>query len=267
MAIQTQQKRRHGYAFPLGFVLLVLAIIGAVFLLSKAGGVIKERIENPPEKAEYEAFLKYVVMDDPDPFDSVDNANPQQLIDICIWSLTSKAKPGLYPTLSDGSEYDGSLVVKKEYVEQEFKRIFGEAGPQVHMSVEGSEYDFIYDDNAGAYYIPVTGQLAIYTPRVEKIEHKGDNIILDVDYIGMTDMNLADENQDGLSDPSEPLKKMVITLYKNTEGGYYLGSIQAPEDQILLPGGTRLADPTTTAAPTTAAPTTAAITTAAATTA
>ncbi len=247
-----KNKRTHRWAFPLGVILILLAVIGLVSLGKMAIDGITYQIKNPKEKADYQAFLEKIVTYDPDPFDSVGAVptnNIPQLLNISIWSIikdeeTSGASP------SRPSDDNGNQLLPQELVEKEFIKIFGEK-PPTHASVEGSDFDFTYDPVAKVYLVPSTGSFEIFKPRIEKIEKNGSRIDLTVDYI---DANLF--NKDNIENVKAS-KTMVITIYANPDGnGYRVGAIHQymesdKDDNLNDPPNIPPAAILTTAAPTT----------------
>jgi hypothetical protein len=262
--------KRHPAAFPLGVLLVLLAIVGVVFLAITAGKGIKQQTEPPKEYVAYAAFLKNIILNDTDPFDSVDKTEPEQLIDICLWNILSQdnadAKPYNFP-----QQDDGSLKVPQAAVEEEFFKLFGVKGPSVHETVNGADYEFIYDAESKAYLVPVTGILSIYLPKVRSATKISGDIILTVDYIGTNDWQIEDFNTDGTAAVPEPTKTMEITLHQ-TDTGYILRKIQSPQQQVTVVNKPRVTAAPSTAPPitqppvtTTAPPTSAATTSAGAT--
>jgi len=237
-----KHKRAHRWAFPLGVILTALAVVGAVTLVRLAAGNIRQQILNPKEKLAYEEFLAKIIVHDPDPFDSV-GAVPigsiPQLLDISIWSILrgDDATPGNIPTDDD----TGDLLIDQEKVAAEFEKIFGEP-PPTHASIEGSDFDFIYDEEAKLYRVPVTGSLSIYTPRVKmkSVKKTGGAIELTVDYLAYNDFAL---NADGTyREPDVPAKTMLITLYTQAIEGYpyRVGAIRQTLGEDSVGGAPRL---------------------------
>jgi len=170
------------------------------------------------------------------------------LIDICIWSLTDQNRTAKVYSFPQDDE--GRIKIPQTAVEEEYKRLFGEPGPATHESVQGADYEFEYVAADKAYYIPVTGQLAIYSPYVRNVDKRGNSVTLTVDYLSEDDWQIdADDNDpsDGGNRP-EAVKTMLITLYEQ-DGSLVLGSIQNPQQQITVVGSTRVgaAAATTTA--------------------
>ncbi len=237
---KTHKKGTRRWAFPLGLLIAVLAIIGVVTILVAGVNATKKGIEKSKNYEEYNKMLIPVVMNDPDPFDDLTKANPSQLVDISIWSILKK---GLSP---DDYEYgDNGMLLPEAEVNAEFKRLFGSEIQPTHASIEGYGYDFAYDANKQVYVIPLTGIVPMYTPKVLEKEKKNNAVILTVGYLS-GDQWQQDSNGNML--PPEPDKYMRVTLREN-EGSYYISALQstsAPET----------ATPNPTEAPATEAPTT-----------
>lgn len=218
-----RRKRRHPWAFPLGLAIIALAVTGAVMLISTGVNEIKKLTDDSQLKTKYETFLAPVVMNDPDPFDDISKANMSQLLDATIWALLkSNPDPDKYE-YSEGNTV--GIIVPKGDVEVQFERLFGTEVKPKHMTVEGNSYEFVYDEAKQSYIIPLTGVLPTYTPKVYKINKKGNSTILTVGYIGGSDW--AQDEQGNFVAP-KPGKYMKITLRENGKS-YYISAIQATD--------------------------------------
>ena len=224
-----KHKRAHKWAFPLGVILTALALVGAVTLVSLVVGFFKQQAANPKEIQAYEKFLTKIILHDPDPFDSVGAVpigNIPQLLDISIWSILrpgEDTKPGNLP-----KDDDGNLLISQDKVDAEFEKIFGQKPPK-HASIEGSDFDFVYDPDARVYRVPMTGTLNIYLPRVRpKPKKTGNAIVLTVDYLAYNDFELDPSGR--YLEPATPAKTMLITLYAQADPDYpyRVGSITPP---------------------------------------
>ncbi len=247
MMAKTNTKHKKGarrWAFPLGLAIAVLAVIGAVTVIVAGVTAIRQAVENSRNYDEYNTLLTPVVMNDPDAFDDLTQADPEQLIDISIWSiLRSDLSPDQY------TYDDNGMVIPEADVTAEFRRLFGtEVEPQ-HATVEGYGYTFAYDATKQTYSIPLTGVVPTYTPRVVNAEERGDTIILTVGYIGGDQWT---QDAEGNMVAPEPDKYMRVTL-RVREDGYYISALQ---NTSVPETATTAAAPQTTAAETTTAVTT-----------
>lgn len=213
------KRRAHPWAFPLGLLITLLAAIGLVTVIVAGVGGVKRAIRRDRHAAEYERLLTPVVMNDPDPFDDLTKANPNQLIDITIWSIL---KSGLSPDRFTYEE-EGMLVPETD-VNEEFRRLFGtEVKPQ-HATVVSYGYEFVYDAEKRAYLIPLTGDMPLYTPSVIDVDRKKETVVLTVGYLAGEQWA---QNSEGDMVAPEPDKYMKVTLRKNRDGSLYISALQA----------------------------------------
>lgn len=230
-----RRRRKHPWAFPLGLVMVLLALVGlsTVIFLCVQGVRDLSRSSRQAEYEEYQAFLTPVVMFDPDAFDDLTQANPSQLIDCAIWALlTGDLEPDQYQ--SDA----GTLIVPQADVEKKFAELFGSDVKPAHQTVDGYGYQFAYDSAAGTYTIPLTGVEPIYTPRVVDASKQGNTIAVTVAYIAS---NQWAQDENGNMVPTMADKYMRATLRDNGNGGYYLSALQPtdePEAAITPETGT-----------------------------
>ncbi|HZJ78463.1 MAG TPA: hypothetical protein VFD52_06685 [Clostridia bacterium] len=224
-----KHRRAHRWAFPLGLLIIALAIVGAVRAVTWGVDKIGQLTDDSAAKTEYESFLTPVVMNDPDAFDDISKANMAQLIDITVWSLLNSgdSSPNEYE-LYEG-EATGLLVPKGD-IESEFERLFGKDIKPDHSKSSGSSYDFVYNFSLESYIIPLTGVVPAYTPKVYKIDTKGSSVILTVGYLSSNDW--AQDQQGNFIEP-DPGKYMKITLRKSADT-YYLSAIQATDASDII---------------------------------
>lgn len=223
---KTNAKHKKGsrrWAFPLGLLIAVLALVGAVTVIVAGVSAAKQAVEKSRNFDEYNTLLTPVVMNDPDAFDDITKANPSQLIDISIWSIL---KSDLAP---DKYEYgDGGMIIPEADVTAEFERLFGTEIRPTHTSIEGYGYEFTYDATKQTYTIPLTGVVPTYTPRVVDRQKSSNAIVLTVGYVGGDQW--AQDKEGNLVAP-EPDKYMKVTL-REKDGAYYISALQntaAPE--------------------------------------
>lgn len=161
------KKRKNRWAFPLGLVITVFAVIGLVCVILAGVNATKKAVTKSKNIDEYNTMLTPVVMNDPDPFDDITKANKNQLIDISVWSiLKSNLSPDKYEYGEDG------MIIPEEDVTAEFHKLFGTDTEPEHATVNGYGYTFTYDSAKHTYSIPLTGIVPTYTPDVIKVQKK-----------------------------------------------------------------------------------------------
>ena len=133
MSTNTSAQEKKKWAFPLGIVIVVLAVIGLVTVIIFAVRGIGSLTDNSDKFEKYEQFLSPVIMNDPDPFDDVSGAQMSQLIDASIWSLM---KSDIDIDQYEYAEGDVSgVIVPQKDVEKQFAKLFGTDVKPVHCTV------------------------------------------------------------------------------------------------------------------------------------
>ncbi len=218
---KTTKKHKRGarrWAFPLGLLIAVLAVVGAVTVVVAGVRVTKDAIDSSRNFDEYNTLLTPVVMNDPDEFDDITKANPSQLIDISIWSIL---KSNLSP---DQYEYgETGMIIPEADVTAEFQKLFGTEVQPTHGTVSGYGYEFTYDATKQTYSIPLTGVVPTYTPKVVEVDKSGSTIVLTVGYLGGDQW--AQDAEGNMVAP-EPDKYMKVTL-RERDGAYYISALQS----------------------------------------
>lgn len=212
-----KKKRAHPWAFPIGLLLSVFAVIGLVTVVIAGINGVKYAITKVKNIDEYNKMLIPVVMNDPDMFDDISQADMNQLLDISIWSiLKSNLSPDTY-------EYkDGNMIIPEQDVAAEYTKLFGEERAIVHSTVTGYGYDFEYNAAEKHYVIPLTGIEPTYTPKVVDVEKKSNTIILTVAYLASDGWA---QSPDGSMVAPEPDKFVKITL-RESDGNHYISAMQ-----------------------------------------
>lgn len=220
-----KKKKNKKGAFVLGLAVVLLAIVGAGFLINLGVGQVKELTGNEGAKTEYESYLYPVVTLDPDTFDDVTGANMKDLICASILSLLTDSENNPYDFEFVEGETSG-MGIPQETVEEAFEKLFGSDVAPVHQSVECSTCIFTYQSSAKRYVIPITGYDPAYVPDVIEINKTREgNAELLVGYIAYGDW---EKNKDNDFTSPEPAKYRKITLRK-AEDEYYVSSIQNAE--------------------------------------
>jgi len=222
--------KKNKFAFPIGIIAAILAVIGLITVIRFSADTVKNISDKTADKKEYEQMLTPVVMFDPDPFDDLTQADVSQLLNSAVWALLmSEEGADKYP-YSEGENI--GIVVPQADIEQYFISLFGTEIDiaSMHTSLDMSEYDITYDAALKSYILPITGIESAYTPKVYDIRKQGSSVILSVGYIGT---KAWVQVADGEYTAPEPDKFMKITL-RERDGGMYISSIQATDIQEVI---------------------------------
>lgn len=218
MASRSKRARRRISAF-IGAVTILFVLVGAIWILKTAVMGLNSIGSTGEKKAEYTQFISPVVLTDPNPFESVEGANNQMLLESAIWSvLDSKDESSGY-----NYEYDdtGKIVLPAGEVEEAAKKLFGD-NIKMNMDVL-SETDgnvlYYYDSIEDKFHI-TTGGIIGPSAGITKIAQKSDYVSLIVGYYSQADMNSAS------SDEVEAYKYMEYILSFDEKGEYHIESIR-----------------------------------------
>lgn len=218
---EVKKKKKNRYAFPLGLLMTVFALVGLAFTVSYAYGAVRDLLDNTQRKAEYGDFLLPLVCNDPDPFDDISKADMAQLIDCAIWAnIINDPEPSRFQY----SETEFGYIMPQADVEASFAVLFGSEVKPVHQSIETGAYEFRYSPQTKSYIIPSTGIDPVYVPQVTDIDKTGDSVVLTVEYLRKSDPQL-----DNRGNPVKPQasKVMVVTLRSSGGDAYYISALQA----------------------------------------
>jgi len=206
-------------SFLLGLVVLIFAVIGIVLTVWNSVRYIKSTTETGGEFAQYNEYLTPIAAVDPDPFDDITAAKQEQLLGAAIWSILSReSTPDTY------SYSGGYMLIPAKDIESVYSSIFGpESSASLnHMTVQGYNSVFEYDEAGGFYKIPVTTISPIYIPQVTDVSKSGTALVLTVNMLSAE--SWSRDNEGNFVAPS-PDKVLKITL-RELKGSYYLGAIQ-----------------------------------------
>lgn len=216
---ERQKKHPDKIAFLLGLVVLIFAVVGIVFTVITAVRYFGGNDETKNEFAEYNSYLTPIAAVDIDTFDDITAADKEQLLNSAIWLILSKdSTPDTYPYSN------GYMLIPEKDVESSYISLFGPETAQKfnHMTVQGYNSIFEYDETNGVYKIPVTTISPVYTPKVTAVEQTGTSLVVTVEYLAAESWARDDE---GNFVAPEADKVMQITL-RELQGNYYISSIR-----------------------------------------
>jgi hypothetical protein len=194
----------------IGGVFLVLALIGLATLATFGYRAIHGLLNNTSEKMRIERFLTPVVMFDPVPYASVQEASSDTILLTCIWAALLDESAQTYP-----QDDMGMVILPGPDVEYQAHRLYGDAALISHRTVDDYENIYMYDPDVNAYRIPVVAKVA-YIPKVDHIIKSGDVLTVRVGYVPPGSSWLTGFNQEATPSPD---KYMVYKL-KKSRGNY-----------------------------------------------
>ena len=223
--IRTRAKRS-GKTAPIGGIFLALALVGLVAVVIWSVDFTKGFLDNSAEVERFEKFIAPVVMMDPVPFNRIENAEENLILQSSLWAALLGDNRANYT-------YDemGMLLVPASDVEVAAHSLFGPYVTVTHRTFDDNDASYMYDPEIGAYRVPLVAKIA-YSPKVEELTKKGDAITLKVGYVAPG--NVWSSQQQTETGEPVPDKFMLYELLKG-ENGYYIGAVKDTEDNILNP--------------------------------
>lgn len=213
-------QRRRGRQF-VGLVVIMLVVVGVLTMISWAMKGVGVLLDDSSRKAEYERRLSGLVMLDPLPFDSIDQADPLLFREAAIWGIVYRASSesgGL-----DVYERDpdtGSVILPALEVDAYISQLLGPDYVVEDDTFESNDMTYLYDEEKAGYLVPVTGQVARYYAEVESITKRSGREIVTVGYIPASSDDLT------LSAPTEPVRYMEYVFDRGAKRQWYLSALQ-----------------------------------------
>ena len=218
-------KKRRKLSTPIGGVIFLLAMVGLIAVVSAGVNTVKSVFDNSAQRERYESFISPVVMMDPVPFTRAENLEQSFLQQTAMWAVLTGDKRGSYP-------YDeiGLLLIPASDLDAAAKSLFGNSVVISHRSFDDNEASYLYDPEIKTYRVPLVAKLA-YLPSVEKIDKKGDQLVLRVGYIAPGNIFSNDVNKGKGTDPL--LEKYMLYELTKLGNGYYISAVRDVADESL----------------------------------
>ncbi len=210
----------------LGGVLCLLIVLGAASVVSMAGRVVGSLFDDSEERAAYEKLLAPLVMLDPVPFDSLETADQNLLLQAAIWEAIYNED------IADETKYErdetGALIMPAVDVDKNGALLFGPNYVLEHHTFDADGMQFVYDEERMGYIIPITGTTSAYTPKVTKIKTSVKEKRVTVGYVAPpTGFTLEGSLS---TEQSEPAFYYDYIFTRQGEG-YYLTAITTSDTQ------------------------------------
>ncbi len=200
-----------------GGVVLVFAVIGLIASLIFVVNLIGNIASGSKEKEEMEWFISPLVMQDPPPFESPDQATNTTIITAGVWRFIMTQDTSKYPI----DEFN-FITVPQSDIEVQIRQLFGDV-QYTHETVGDTELMITYNSETKSYIFPATPHVLPYTPRVEDVQKVDDGYVLTVGYIPPGLSWQGDVT--GKKYEPEPEKFMEYTLKVNEAGEYQIYAI------------------------------------------
>ena len=227
----------------IGTIALVLALIGLFTVVGWCISGLRTMLDDSDKKEGYADRLYGLVMFDTLPFEDAAAVDPAIFKQAAVWGT-------LYLTQKNGGsldEYDrdpdtSSILLPKLEVDTYITNLLGTDYEVPEGAFTAGEMYYPYDAEKQCYLVPVTGSVAQYTPRVEKISTQGGRTYVTVGYIPT--MANSSNGELSLTAPTEPTKYMDYVFARGDNRKWYLTALQESE---MKPAATPTPVPTESA--------------------
>jgi hypothetical protein len=198
--------KRRKYAAPLGFVVILLAILGIAFVFVAISATYAKLTDNSEQILWFESYLTPVVMQDPPPFDDVSKASPDVLLHSAVWSTIIDYKN---PDKTPLEDENGRTLLPISDIEVQCKKLFGDSVKLSFKTFGDEGEEFTYNTADKTYTVPITSYDPI-RPDVISAKKSGGKTVLKVGYIMPGSEWTVDDK--GKPVPPSPEKIMIYEL-------------------------------------------------------
>lgn len=174
----SKAKDRHTRRVITGAIIFVLAVIGIGSIFSNTFMFGKKIFDNTGEKNKYNTLLSTLVMYDPLPFETPEQADQRILLASSLWAAVMNEDMAKYEKDEFSQTYLPAVDVDKY-----FAKIFGTQVKLQHTSFEDQGAEFTFNEEKQAYVIPTTGFPSGFIPQVKKIKTTLNEKIVTVGYL------------------------------------------------------------------------------------
>ncbi|MEG1932388.1 MAG: hypothetical protein RR075_04685 [Pygmaiobacter sp.] len=199
----------------IGAVLSLLIVVGVVTVIGTLGKNIGKLFDNTKEKTHYQTIVAPLVMLDPVPFDALETADPNLLLQAAIWETIFNEDITKY----DRDEY-GALMLPTVDIDKNGALMYGKTYKLTHATFSASGMEFAYNPDTASYIIPITGTTGSYTPQIEKIKSSVKEKIVTVGYLAPAN----GFSMEGTTDTTKPAKYYDY-VFTRQDDGYFLTAI------------------------------------------
>ena len=224
-----KRRRQHPLAAPLGFLVLVLALVGGISLLISGWGLIQKAADDTPLKQELTAFLKPVMLQNPTAFSGGKQAaSSPACIKAAIWQVTEADRIRVRQKKGDSqyeSDENDRLLIPEKEVNAAFQKLFGkDLTPDIGVfATEEDAFSLWYDKTAAQYHVPAF-TATLYQPVVDSVKKKDGAYQVRVGYVAAADITVDDQGNDIPPTAADASMFQQYTV-KQTATGYQLTAI------------------------------------------
>lgn len=219
---------------------LALMVIGLITVLGWCVAGLRTALDDSDKKENFADRVYGLVMLDVAPFESVNAVDSNVFRQAAIWGT-------VYMVQKNDGNFDayerdattGSVILPRLEVDTYLSNLLGPDYRIEDGAFETPEFNYQYNTEKQGYLVPVTGAVALYTPRVEKISTSSGKTYVTVGYIPT--INNTSSGELSLTAPTEPTKYMDFVFERGSNRQWYLSALQ---ESTMQPAATATPAPT-----------------------
>ncbi len=229
--VSVKKRRRRGkrrYTAPLGFLVLLFAVIGVVSTVVGAVKWVGTWNDDTALREELSLFLDPIAQLSPPAFTDAGEAEDQStLVMSAIYSIAETERIRMLREKDDTCKYtleetQWRMIVPKADVEAAFSALYGDKKIRTHQTVGEAEYD----EKKFCYYVPQTLTTSAYMPVIDWVRERDDIYTVRVAYVSNADLEIDARGE--VVPPAADMAKYAqrFTVRRQPNGKYVLLSVE-----------------------------------------
>ena len=220
-------QKRHGryrYGIGVGALVIALAFVGIAAIVIGVGRQIYRAATDDSQLRAYDTFLSAIVMQDPEPFESIGEADEEMIMKASLWRAVTVNG-------ADYNNYDdtGRTLVPLGDVVDACHELFGPSC-ELQPSNPKDETFFEYDGKENVFHVSPYSSQTSFAPYTVSSRRSGSQDVLRVGYVAASDEWRSDTASE-VAKPT-PVKYMEYVLQKAEDGKtYYVAAIRADDQK------------------------------------
>lgn len=226
-----RRKGQYRFAAPLGLLVIVLSIVGAVSLVALGVRLIRDARDTSGMKDDLYYALYPLMQYAPTAFDSADGSEQDALIQAAIYKVTDadwiKQKQDSEYTSPYVFDDSDRLIIPIADINAAYAALFGtEVKPRYRTFGEdaGDYFTYLYDSENACYHVPYGTDSLMYEPVIDTIKRAGDTYKVRVGYVHIQDIKVDDRGNNVVT-PAQAKYFQVYTVRDEGEGHFIILSV------------------------------------------
>ncbi len=217
--VYKRKRRRRQFV---ALLVIFLMVVGVASIVTIGTRGVMRLFDDSGDKVEYQKLIAPLVALDPSPFNSIDNANPNTLLEAAIWATITGEDTTKYARTETGQ-----IILPAIDVTNYATKMYGPSYTLNHRTITQADIEYEYREANQAYVIPITSLSSSYTPVIENITTHGNTKILRVGYAQQS----GSSGEIILNPDAQVISKYMEYVMLKDANHYYLYAIRYPESE------------------------------------